>query len=79
MTEGKGRCLCSAVKFSAKNISNNVGACHCGMCRRWGGGPLMAVSCGTEVTFEGEELVVDFQFNHSAPLAVGVIPVFIIE
>ena len=54
MTEGKGQCLCGAVKFTAKDISNNVGACHCGMCRRWGG-PLMAVSCGTEVKFEGEE------------------------
>jgi hypothetical protein len=27
------------------------------MCRRWGGGPLMVVSCGTEVEFEGEENV----------------------
>jgi len=25
------------------------------MCRKWGGGPLMAVDCGTEVSFEGEE------------------------
>ena len=55
MTEGKGQCLCGAVKFVAKEISNNVVACHRGMCRRWGGGPLMAVSCGTEVAFEGEE------------------------
>ena len=55
MTKRKGRCLCGAVKFTAKNVNNNVAACHCGMCRRWGGGPLMAVSCGTEVAFEGEE------------------------
>ena len=55
MAEGKGRCLCGAVKFTAKKMSSNVDACHCSMCRRWGGGPLMVVSCGTEVTFEGEE------------------------
>ena len=55
MTEGEGRCLCGTVKFTAKNMSINVTACHCGMCRRWGGGPLMVVSCGTEVAFEGEE------------------------
>ena len=55
MAEGKGKCLCGAVQFTAKDISKNVDACHCGMCRRWGGGPLMAVSCGTEVAFEGEE------------------------
>ena len=57
MTEGKGQCLCGAVKFTAKNMSNDVDACHCGMCRRWGGGPLMAVSCGTEVEFEGREYI----------------------
>jgi len=55
MTEGKGQCLCGAVNFTAKDISNNVEACHCGMCRKWGGGPLMAVSCGAEVAFEGED------------------------
>ena len=55
MTKAKGQCLCGAVKFIAKDMSNNVEACHCGMCRKWGGGPLMAVDCGTEVIFEGEE------------------------
>ena len=55
MTEGTGRCLCGAVKFTAKNCSENVEACHCGMCRRWGGGPLMAVNCGQKVSFEGKE------------------------
>ena len=59
MTKAKGQCLCGAVKFTAENINNNVGACHCGMCRRWGGGPLMVVSCGTEITFEGEVTVYD--------------------
>ena len=55
MTEGTGRCLCGAVRFTAKNMKNNVEACHCGMCRKWGGGPLMAADCGTEVAFIGEE------------------------
>jgi hypothetical protein len=53
--EAKGSCLCGATRFTAKKVSENVGACHCGMCRKWGGGPLMAVDCGTEVSFEGEE------------------------
>lgn len=53
--QGKGSCLCGAIRITAENISNNVGACHCGMCRKWGGGPLMAVNCGTDVSFEGEE------------------------
>ncbi len=55
MTEGKGQCLCGAVTFTATDMSNNVEACHCGMCRKWGGGPLMAVNCGTDVLFEGVE------------------------
>jgi hypothetical protein len=54
MIKGNGRCLCGAVTFTAQNINNNVTACHCGMCRRWGG-PLLAVSCGTEIAFEGQE------------------------
>lgn len=51
----KGQCLCGAVTFIAASRGNSVGACHCSMCRRWGGGPLMAVDCGTDVEFEGTE------------------------
>ncbi|MBT3203338.1 MAG: GFA family protein [Gammaproteobacteria bacterium] len=50
-----GKCLCGSIKFSAKHVNHHVGACHCSMCRRWGGGPLIAVDCGTDVTFKGEE------------------------
>lgn len=53
--EAKGSCLCGAVQFSAKKVGKSVGACHCGMCRKWGGGPLMAVNSGRDVSFEGEE------------------------
>ena len=51
----QGSCLCGAVRISAKAVSNNVGACHCSMCRKWSSGPFMAVDCGTEITFEGED------------------------
>ncbi len=53
--EGQGSCLCGATGFSAKKVSNSVGACHCGICRKWGGGPLIAVDCGTDITWRGEE------------------------
>ena len=52
-----GSCLCGSVRISANNASNKVGACHCGMCRKWGGGPLMEIDCGTDVTFEGEDYI----------------------
>jgi len=37
----QGRCLCGAVRFTVA-APREIGACHCGMCRRWsGGGPLV--------------------------------------
>lgn len=51
---GKGRCLCGKIRITAKEMSHHVGSCHCHMCRLWGGGPLMAVDCGSDVQFEGE-------------------------
>ncbi len=53
--EGKGSCLCGAVKFTAMKINSHVGVCHCDMCRKWTGGPLMAIDCGADVKFEGGE------------------------
>lgn len=53
--EAKGQCLCGAVKVETKTLDTGVGACHCSSCRRWGGGPLMATDCGTEVSFSGQE------------------------
>ena len=60
-TERRGRCLCGAVCITAKAADSNVGACHCDMCRRWGGGPLMEVRCGTDVSFEGADHISVFE------------------
>ena len=54
MSDRIGHCLCGAVTITAKGTSDKVGACHCKMCRRWGGGPFMEIECGTNVTFEGD-------------------------
>ncbi|GLQ73720.1 GFA family protein [Vibrio penaeicida] len=53
--ESTGSCVCGAVKFSARTISPSVGTCHCSICRRWSGGPLMSVDCGSDIHFTGEE------------------------
>ena len=53
--ERSGQCLCGAVTITAKNASTHVGACHCEMCRRWGGGPYMEIDCGTDVDFTGAD------------------------
>ncbi len=58
MTEtktGTGTCLCGAISFTAQNMKNRIGACHCNMCRKWGGSAFMEVDCGPDVKFEGEE------------------------
>lgn len=57
---GEGRCLCGSVSVTATEMSKNVGACHCDMCRRWSGGPLLATDCGSNVSFGGEEHVTVF-------------------
>jgi hypothetical protein len=49
-----GRCLCGSVKFTSPD-AKEIGACHCGFCRRWGGGPLLAVHCGPNVQFDETE------------------------
>lgn len=64
--EGTGHCLCGAVRITAKSISTSVGACHCGMCRRWGGGAFLAVDCGTDVTIEGEDAITVFDSSQWA-------------
>lgn len=48
----KGKCLCGSVEVVAAD-HNDVGVCHCSMCRRWTGGPLFAVHCGSDVSFRG--------------------------
>jgi len=55
-TNRSGSCLCGTVTFTAES-ANSVGACNCGMCRKWNGGPQMAVSCGDSVSFKNEDSI----------------------
>ncbi len=47
-----GSCLCGKVRFTADAIPS-LQACHCRTCRKWGGGPFIAVPCKS-AEFEGE-------------------------
>lgn len=56
----KASCLCGLVKLTVVPESHQIGACHCGMCRTWGGGPLLAVECGSDVEVHGAEHVTTY-------------------
>lgn len=56
----EGRCLCGAVTVTAEGIRPHVHACHCGMCRKWAGGPGMAAECEGGVRFTGGESVTNY-------------------
>jgi hypothetical protein len=64
--EGMGNCLCGAIQIKAAAINTQVGTCHCSMCRKWGGGPMMTVDCGTAVGFEGEDYITVFDSSEWA-------------
>ena len=60
-----GQCLCGAVRFTVENLEPHYHACHCGMCRRWSGGPVLALSV-TGASFEGEENITVFDSSEWA-------------
>lgn len=55
--ERHAQCLCGSVKLIAQQAATHVGACHCASCRRWSGGPLMTIQCGSSVQIDGLEHV----------------------
>ena len=51
--EHHGRCLCGATQLTLDLDSASVSACHCSMCRKWSGGPLMVVHSTRTLRFSG--------------------------
>lgn len=39
----RGHCLCGAVTVSVRDLSREISACHCEMCRRWSGTIQMGI------------------------------------
>ncbi|MCB1521527.1 MAG: GFA family protein [Hyphomicrobiaceae bacterium] len=48
-----GRCLCGAVTFDMEPAEQHFDACHCGMCRRWAGGPALTVKAAVPPDITG--------------------------
>lgn len=55
-----GTCLCGAVTVSFPVGKETFDACHCGMCRKWGGGPALTVDSAGAATFQGEEFIATY-------------------
>ncbi|WP_076589146.1 GFA family protein [Vibrio ostreicida] len=53
-------CLCGVVKIRVANVDPKFTVCHCSSCRKWGGGPLFMMQCGTNVEFEGRDAISEY-------------------
>ncbi|HRN61961.1 MAG TPA: GFA family protein [Luteimonas sp.] len=63
----EGHCLCGRVHLRVVPEALHADACHCGMCRRWGGGPVLSIPCGDRVTVvQGEDDVTAFDSSEWA-------------
>ena len=62
--------MCGAVRFSASNVPDRFGACHCEMCRRWAGSAFLGVSVAeSDVAFTGQEHISRVQSSEWAERA----------
>ncbi|WP_319931151.1 GFA family protein [Xenorhabdus santafensis] len=51
----QGNCLCGAVGLKVNESIEEINACHCGVCQKWGGGPYLSVVCKEGIQIEGAE------------------------
>ena len=56
----RGACLCGAVTVAVELNKTDFDACHCGMCRKWGGGPALTVDGGKNISFTGKEFITTY-------------------
>ncbi|MCP5143300.1 MAG: GFA family protein [Gammaproteobacteria bacterium] len=63
-----GKCLCGAVTLKAPRLQH-VHACHCGMCRKWSGGPGLVVPCGPDIELSATENLATYRSSEWAERA----------
>jgi hypothetical protein len=59
--ERSGRCLCGSVRFTFTPAEAEIDACHCGMCRHWGGGPGLSIKAAGDPVVHGREDVTTYK------------------
>lgn len=61
-----GGCLCGKVSLTMEITSSKVEACHCSMCRTWGGGPLLSFEPCKKIKLLGEEFITTYKSSEWA-------------
>lgn len=61
-----GSCLCGSVQINTTTLSKELGACHCGMCRKWNGGPFLTVDGGPSFKINGLESITTYDSSEWA-------------
>ena len=70
MSERTGQCMCGAVSFTATDVPDRFGACHCEMCRRWTGSALLGVTVPADrISWRGEAHIKTLQSSDWAERA----------
>jgi hypothetical protein len=62
----QGHCLCGALIFAVEVSKQEIDACHCGMCRRWHGGPALAVMADSAPAFADERALGAYRSSERA-------------
>ncbi|MTH34636.1 GFA family protein [Paracoccus limosus] len=61
MASETGTCLCGACTFTATPVSDEAGACHCSMCRKFSGGVFIVTDCSGSLEFADDAPITRFQ------------------
>lgn len=69
MNTKNGSCLCGKVQVTVSPQKKTFDACHCGMCRKWGGGPALMIDGGKDISFKGQENITVFSSSDWAERA----------
>lgn len=64
--ETNGKCLCGAVELVVEIANTEIAACHCSMCRKWSGGPMLAIDSAEIKTISGESHISRFDSSEWA-------------
>lgn len=60
------KCLCGAVELEVELSNTEIAACHCSMCRKWSGGPMLVIDSGELKSISNESLVTRYQSSEWA-------------